>query len=175
MLHHRPLRPHRLTVAIGLAALSLTLPPLSVLGFAAGKPAIQWATETTGAAASERAAANPICSAIERTINRHIATMKSLRRDIDKASRAPPSTVYGAIQGMLGNAPPNAKVVEQTRKLANERKAADGLNVMLQTSQCAAVDIDAALARGTSSAQTAPEAPKAAPDLLPLPQEATAP
>ncbi|MEQ1651188.1 MAG: hypothetical protein ABL897_01725 [Hyphomicrobium sp.] len=170
MFHDKRLRLYRSVVLGGLAALVLAVP---VAARAAGKTSA-WATETNGSSASEGSSANPMCIAIEGTLKRHIATMRALRRDIDKASHAPPPTVYAAIQGILGNAAPNAKVVEQTRKLANERKTAEGLNAKLTAAKCAAVDIDFALASGPGNATAAPEVPKAEPDLLPLPQDATA-
>ncbi|MEQ1671937.1 MAG: hypothetical protein ABL893_13835 [Hyphomicrobium sp.] len=173
MLHHDSRQGPRAFWVAGLAVFSLALPVLSSRGDAANKPS-KWSTETKGAAAADGATVNPMCSAIERNLNLHIASMKALRVAIDKAASAPPSTVAGAIQGIFGKAEPNTKVAEQTRKLANERKAADGLNGMLRATQCAEIDIDAALASAPGSAHTGPEAPKEAPELLRLPQDGVA-
>lgn len=135
---------------------------------AGGQKSTDWQRATTVEARAD--SSNPICQQISSNIAKNVASIKSLQGQIATLAAAPPTTVKSALEDLFGTRQPNAKMIELERKIQVERKAAEELNVMLRSSQCATVDIDAAVANQNLQQRAAPEVPNAMPDdLVPTP------
>ena len=135
---------------------------------AGGQKPADWQSATKVEARAD--SNSPICQQISSNISKRVASIKSLQNQVATLAAAPPTTVKSALEDLFGTRQPNAKTIELERKIKVERKAADELNLMMRSSQCATVDIDAAVANQTLQQRAAPEAPKAMPDdLVPTP------
>ena len=150
---------------VALMLLVTTISPLGAQAAAAGgKQPPDWQNATTVEARAD--ASNPACQQISSNIAKRVASIKSSQAQIATLAAAPPSTVKSALEDMFGTRQPNAKMLDLERKIKADRKAADDLNVMMRSSQCAPIDIDAAVANQTVQQRGAPEVPKEMPDDL---------
>jgi hypothetical protein len=141
----------------------------------AGQPLSAWDQSTKVESADDAAQANaasPLCAPLAANITRRIAAIKSLRAAIRKAEAAPPTSVKSALQGLFGKPEPTAKMIDQERRIADERRTAVDLNAMLRSSNCVPIDIDAALSEQPEDATGGPVVPDAMPnDLVPVPNQ----
>lgn len=139
--------------------------------FAAGKQPLDWQRATTVEAPTETDSGNSACQQISSNISKHVASIKALQAESVASDSGPPPTLKAALEDMFGTRKPNAKELERQRKIKAERKSADELNVMMQSSRCKTIDIDAAIANHTVQKHAAPVVPKAIPDdLVRMPQ-----
>jgi hypothetical protein len=110
-----------------------------------------------------------VCGPLERNARRHVVTLKALNTQIADDPHAPPSTVFGVLEGLMGQKPAPRDTSALQRKADGERKTIADLNALLTAAHCAPVDIDHELAQVPGAAPNGPELPKAPPDLVPLP------
>ncbi len=116
--------------------------------------------------ATEAKTGNPVCEQLTKNVSRRIDSVRALEKDIAKASDAPPSSLFGALEGLMGGSQPNTAMTEKRKKIASERRVAEDLNAMLRASQCQPVDIEQELARGATAGPSSPTAPDV-PNILP--------
>ena len=113
--------------------------------------------------------ANAACDPLLRNVNRHIESLRVLNAQIASAEKAPPSTVVGALEGLIGQKNTSRDTSQLARKADSERKTAAELNALLATAHCQPVDIDHELSQAVKSGPSSPVLPKRMPDLLPQP------
>jgi hypothetical protein len=162
-----------LRVAVTMLSIAFCLPILATVCEARSNSS-KWQTKTQvdqNATAPDGNSQNQACEPLAKNLVRHLATTKALNKDLEKVANAPPSTVYGALQGLLGNAPPNARIVEAKRKLESEEKASAEVRSMMRAAQCPVEDVERAVAAHPGENDASPSFQKQLPeDLVPLPQ-----
>lgn len=114
----------------------------------AGKAKVSdaWQSRTdvtpTDAADNGTLAADSPCVPLNRNMQLRIATIRRLQEQTEMANAAPPKTVVGTFQKLMGETYVSPIAAKNSRKIAEARKAADDINSMLVASQCPSVDID---------------------------------
>ena len=99
-------------------------------------------------------AASPQCQTLNRNVMAKVASIKALRDQIAKEKLAPPKTVVGALQQMMGEEYTSATETKSNRKIAETRKSADELNDLLAAASCQRVDIDGELSKAATADQS---------------------
>ena len=103
---------------------------------------------------------------------RRVASIKALKVAIQEEANGPPRSMKAVLQGIFGKAEPNAKMIAKEREISVERRAADDLNGVLRSMNCAPVDIDSAIAAQEEKSAGGPVAPNIMSDeLVPAPHQ----
>lgn len=120
-----------------------------------------WSSRTeTVADPAAAEAGNPQCQALKRNVMAKVASIRALRDQIEKEKSAPPKTVVGTLQKMMGESYTSDAAAKSSRKIVEARKSADELNSLLDAANCSRVDIDDEVSK-SSAADQALQAPGA--------------
>lgn len=151
---------------IGLAGLVIFISSIAAPGhgFAKKKPA-DWSSKTEVDASPANSSDASPCLPLRHTLDRHIADIRALKADLDRTKAAPPATLLGTFQQLIGNDYVSPAASRSQQKLAEEWNAAEEANTMLAAAQCPTVDIKSAVEK-TVAATRALEAPPERKDQL---------